>query len=105
MVTKARIVFGSLFSTYRGVTQVKPVSLTIFNIVVDVVVRAVHWSYVDPQEAHHGFGWSAGEYNICLYADDGRISGRNPIWVLTNLKVLVRMFYRVGLQTNLGKTK
>ena len=60
-------------------TQGKPVSLTIFNIVVDVVVRAVHWSYVDPQEAHHGFVWLAGEYNIFLYADDGRIAGCNPI--------------------------
>ena len=86
-------------------TQGKPVSLTIFNIVVDVVVRAVHWSYVDPQEAHHGFGWSAGKHNIYFYADDGRIAGRNLVWLQKTLTAMVRVFDMVGLQTKLGNTK
>ena len=40
-----------------------------------------------------------------FYADNGRIAGRNPIWVQETLKTLVRMFERVGLYKNLRKTK
>ena len=47
-----------------GVTQGEPVSPTIFNIVVDAVVREVLLEICGPQEAHHGFIWSAGEHNI-----------------------------------------
>ena len=49
--------------------------------------------------------WAEGEHNITLYEENVRIAGRNPIWVQTILTVVVRMFERVGLQTNLGKTK
>ena len=46
-----------------------------------------------------------GEHNICFYAYDGQISGQDPIWVQAALTKMVRMFERVGLQTNLDKTK
>ena len=81
-----------------------PVSPTIFNIVVDPVVRADLLEVYGPQEAHHGFIWSAGEHKICFYADDRQIVGHNPIWVQTALPAMVRMFERVGLQKNLSKT-
>ena len=96
---------GRLFRMDRGVTQGEPVSMTIFNIMVHIVVRAVLLEVCGTQEVHHRFGWSAGEHKICFYADDGRIAGRNPIWVQTILQAIVRMFERVGLQTNLGRTK
>ena len=57
------------------------------------------------QEAQHRFGWAAGDHRICFYAYDGRIVGRNTIWMQTALTVMVRMFERVGLQKNLIKTK
>ena len=50
-------------------------------------------------------GRSEGEHNICFYADDVRIAGRDPIWVQTSLATMIIMFKRVGLQTNLSKTK
>ena len=37
--------------------------------------------------------------------DDGRIGGRDHIWVQDNLAVSVEMFQRMGLETNLEKTK
>ena len=40
VVTKSGKYDGPTFSTGRGVTQGDPVSLTIFNIVVDAVARA-----------------------------------------------------------------
>ena len=50
-------------------------------------------------------GWAAGEHNIVVYKKDGRISGHNAILVHMTLMVVVRIFYRVGLKTNLGNTK
>ena len=78
---------------------------TLFNIILDAVVRATLQEICGPQEAQHGFGWSEGEHSICFYADGGRISGRDLIWVQTALTTMVRMFERVGFQTNLNKTK
>ena len=45
-------------------------------------------------------GWAAGETNMVLYADDGRIEGRYHIWVQYALPVTWEMFRRVGLRTN-----
>ena len=50
-------------------------------------------------------GWALVEHNIVFYAYDGNILVSNPIWVQTTLMVVVRMFGRVGLQTNLVNTK
>ena len=47
----------------------------------------------------------SGRARNFLYADDGQIARRNLIWVQTTLTEMVRMFERVGLQKNLGKTK
>ena len=105
VVLKEGKYFGRPFCMMRGVTHGQPLSLTIFNIVVDAVVRACMVEVCGPQEEHHSFGWVLGKHNIVLYEDDGRISGRNPLWVKTTLKAMVRVFERVGLQTNMGKTK
>ena len=103
MVPKAVNFFGHTFNAEIGLTQGDPVSPTIFIIVVDSVVRAVLLKVCVPQEAQHVFGWAAGEHNICFYAYDGWISGRNPIWVQTALTAMVRIFERVVLHTNLSK--
>ena len=81
MVTKSGKYYGRPFRMGRGVTWGDPVLPTLLNIIVDSVVRATLQEICGPQEAHHGFGWSTGEHNIFLYADDGRIAGRDPIWV------------------------
>ena len=105
MVTKAGKYYGKMFSTWRGVTQGDPVSLTLFNIIVDAVVRATFQDICGPQEAQHGFRWMEGEHNILFYADYRRIVGQDPIWVQTVLTTMVRIFERVDLQTNLNNTK
>ena len=81
------------------------VSLTIFNIVVDIVVRVVLTEVCGPQEAHHGFGWAAGEHKIVFCADGGGIAGYNPIWFQTTLTAMVRIFKMLVLLKNIGKTK
>ena len=105
MVPKAGQYYGHTFSMGREVTQGNLIPPTIFNIVVDAVVRAALQEICGPQESQHGFVWEAEDPNICFYADDGRISGRNTILVQTALTAMVIMFERVGLQTNMSKTK
>ena len=75
LVTKAGKYYGRPFSTGRGVTQGDLFYPTLFNIIVDAVVRSTLQEICGPQDAQHSFGWSAGEHNIWLYADDGRIAG------------------------------
>ena len=41
MMAKAGGYFGSTFKGYRGITQGKPLSPTIFNVIVEAVIR--HW--------------------------------------------------------------
>ena len=60
--------------------QEDPVSPTIFNIVVNAVVRAVMMEVFGPQESYRGFGWAEGEHNIVFYAGGGCIAGRKTIW-------------------------
>ena len=61
MVTKGGKYYGQPFSTRRGVTQGDLVSPTLFNIIVDAVVRATLQEIFGPQEAQQGFGWSEVE--------------------------------------------
>ena len=103
--TKGREVFWASVPHVERRDTGDPVSFTIFNIVVDAVVRAVIMEVCGPQEEHHGFVWAAGNHNIVFYADDGRILERNPIRVQTTPTDMVRMFEIMGLQKNLGKTK
>ena len=80
----------------RGVTKGDPVSPTIFNIVVDAVVRAAPlflWTPGGPSWVHMVLVY----HNIFFYADYGWIEGRNQIWVQTSLTAMVRMFERVGI--------
>ena len=77
----------------------------IFNIVVDALVREVLDVVCGTQEAQHGLGWEVWERNVVFYSDDGRIAGHDHMWIQDALLVKVAMFLRMGLETNLEKTK
>ena len=85
--------------------QGDPVYPTVFNIVVDELVRVVLMEVYRTQEAQYGLGWAAREHNKLLFVYNGLIAGHNPIWIQTTLTADVRTFDRVGLQKNLGKTE
>ena len=70
-------------------TQGDPVSPTIFNIMVNALVRSTLLEVCVPQEAYHGMGWEAGDQDIVFYADGGRITVIKPIWVQGILTTLV----------------
>ena len=50
-----RIIWVAIREGEREVTQGDPISMTILNIVVDAVVRALVLKVCGPQEAHHRF--------------------------------------------------
>jgi hypothetical protein len=97
--------FGVAFPATRGVTQGDIVSPTIFNIVVDAIVR--HWLtlVLDDGSEVNGFGRMVREQLVLFYADDGLLAARNHLWLQMALSRLCELFERVGLRTNVQKTK
>ena len=78
MVARAGRYYGKGFKGERGVTQGDPLSPTIFNVVVDAVVR--HWLLLETQEAkRRGERGRERRHQAALfYADDGMIASSDP---------------------------
>ena len=88
----------------RGVTQGDPLSPTIFNVVVDAVVR--HWVTIAVTQAENRRerGREGRHQDALFYADDGMLASCDPQWLQWAFTQLVGLFDRVGLNTNSGKT-
>ena len=104
MVTRAGSYYGKGFKGGRGVTQGDPLSPTIFNVVVDAVVR--HWltTAVTEAEKRRDRGREGRHQAALFYADDGMLASSDPQWLQWAFTQLVGLFDRVGLNTNCGKT-
>ena len=85
-------------------TQGDPLSPTIFNVVVDTVVR--HWLTIAMTEAEkRGERGREGRHQSALfYVDDGMLASADSQWLQWAFTQLVGMFDRVGLNMNTGKT-
>ena len=96
--------YRTLFKIHRGVNKGDPLPPTIFNMVVDSVI--CHWfTLVAGEEAgpdgfRRAVKWTAASF----YADDGLLTSPRPARLQAALDVLMGLFNRVGLQTNLNKT-
>ena len=104
IVAKVGGYYGAAFRGVWGVTQGDPLSPTIFNVVVDLVVR--HWVSVMAQVAEErgGRGQEGRHQNALFYADDGMVALSDPRWLKGTFSTLVGLFDRVGLKTNVRKT-
>ena len=73
MVAKTGGYYGSEFQVSRGVTQGDLLSPTIFNVVVDALVR--HWVavMVEIVDKKSGRGQEVRHQNTLFYADDGMV--------------------------------
>lgn len=81
-------------------------SPTLFNIVVDAVVK--YWFSLvseEPDDAVSGLQCHVKEHCMLFYADDGMIGSRDPKWLQESFDVLVELFKCMGLWTNVDKTK
>ena len=104
MVAKAGGYYRAAFKETRGLTQGDPLSSTIFNMVVDVVVR--HWFtvMVESSEEHIRRGKEGTHQNSLFYVDDGMVALSVQEWLQGDFSTLVGLFDRVVLKTNIGKT-
>ena len=104
MVAKAGRYYGAAFKGSQGVTQGDPLSPTIFNVVVDLVVR--HWVEVMVEGAEERVknGKEGMHHNPLFYADDSMVAVSDPQWLQGEFSALVGLFDRVVLLTNVRKT-
>ena len=104
MVAKVGGYYESAFKGASSTTQGDPLSPTIFNVVVDVVVR--HWVIVMVEIAEEQSGRrKEGRYkNSLFYMDDGMVALSDRRWLQGDFSTLVGLFDRVVLKTNMGKT-
>ena len=101
LVCKASSCYGELFKARRGVTQGGPVSPTIFNLMVDAVIR--EWERLLLLK-----GTPLGQVRVLVsifYADDGLIASQHQEDLQTAVDLLTGLFDYVGLQTNTKKTE
>ena len=105
MVAKAGGYHGSALQGSRGVTHGDPLYPTIFNVVVDAVVR--HWVavMVERAEERSGRGQEGRHQNSLLCVDDGMVASSDPRWIQGSFSTLFGLLNRVGLNTNVGKTE
>ena len=62
-------------------TQSDPLSPTIFNVVVDAVVR--HWvqGVLEESEARRDLGQEGRHQASLFYANDGMVTSSDPVWL------------------------
>ena len=90
IVARAGGYYGDAFKGARGVTQGNPLSSTIFNVVVDAVVR--HWVTMALDEADKiGERGKEGRHQAALfYADDSMVASSNPRWLQWSFNARVK---------------
>lgn len=89
----------------RGTTQGDVASPTIFNIVVDAIVR--DWYHTNSTRADNSLGHDQEQNNpaAIFYADDGNLYSLCAATLQQATDHIVELFSRIGLQTNPDKTK
>ena len=104
MVARAGVYHETAFKGERGVTQGDPLSPTIFNVVVDAVVR--HWvtGVITDTEERAELGKEGRQQADLFYVGNGMVASYDPRWLQGAFKNLVGLFDRVGLLINVGKT-
>jgi hypothetical protein len=97
IVARQAGMYGKPFRAGRGVTQGDPLSPTIFNIVIDAIVRV--WSK-RVQSSHADCSMFA-----LFYADDGEVAGYEAEEVQHGIDRLLRLCEQFRLTVNASKTK
>jgi hypothetical protein len=106
MVCRASGNYDTPFKACRGVTQGGPLFAKLFNILVDAV--ACEW-YRELRERGDYEEWEQDElestFFAIFYVDDAYLASRDTEFLQRALDLLVSLFERVGLETNVSKTQ
>ena len=93
VVPRHNVYHGTAFPEKWGMAQGGLVSPTLFNVVVDNVIRKwVAMTEEDQRVAHDGLG---EEIRRCLggfYADDVMVGSRDPYWLQHLIHMMVGLF-------------
>ena len=94
------------FPATRGTTQGGLVSLTLFNMVIDNVIRTWLEMTMEEQRVDHDrLGKTVGRCLGVFYAEDGMVGSQDPDWLQHSMNVLLGLFRRYGLAENFAKSR
>ena len=97
MIPKQQQFYGKPFVTERGVKQGDVVSPTIFNIIIDAVVRQTLYDIMADNNNN--------TTTIQFYADDGVLAGDDYKQIQQMLEILQKNFLLFGLEISIEKTE
>jgi hypothetical protein len=95
--------YGQKYWAFHGVTQGGPLSLRLFNIMVDAIVREWLKQVIEAKATVDGVGLEIRKLLTCFCVDDGIIVSRNSKFLKECINKLVGLFDHVGLKTNTKK--
>ena len=81
MVARVGRYYGAAFTGDRGLTQGYPLSPTIFNVVVDAVVRNWVTVMLEFAEERGERGQEVRHHNALFYAEDVMVASSDPRWL------------------------
>ena len=96
---------GPIFPATKGTTQGGLVSTTLFNVMVDNVIK--NWMAMTVEErrvAHDGMGETVGRCLEVFYAENGMVGSRDLDWLQHVTNALVGLFRRYDLASNVAKS-
>jgi len=106
MVCRALGNYGTPFKAGRDVTQGGPLSTKLFNIMVDAVA---HEWFRELREGGDYEEWELDElmstFFAIFYVDNSYLASRDAEFLQRVLELLLSLFARVGLETNVSKTQ
>jgi hypothetical protein len=106
MVCRAAGNNGTAFKAGRGVTQGRPLSAKLFNIMIESVVREwFHQLWLGREYDKTEFAEYITTLFAIFYVDDAYLASWDPEFLQYALTHLVCLFKRIGLQMNTTKTQ
>ena len=104
MVARAGGYYGAYFKGDHGVMHGDLLSPTIFNMVVDAVVRQWVTVMAEGADEQGERGQESRLHNSFFYTDNGMVALSDPRLLQGAFSTLVGLFGRLGLRTNVRKT-
>jgi hypothetical protein len=96
LVPKQSHYYGKPFKAYRGVRQGDIVSPTIFNIIMDAIIRNCEQKLKEISDE---------DIMLQFYADDGLIGGENGLVIQQTINIMEKSGAAFGLNINTKKTE